>query len=59
MTLRHDAALCRTIAKSELIRHSLGIETPAERAKREERETKARQADAKKATKGQSLFEEE
>lgn len=36
--LRHDARACRQRASSELIRKSLGIETPAEREKRERRE---------------------
>lgn len=57
--LRHDASKCREAAKSELIRRSLGIETPPEKAKRLEREQAQRQAAAKSATKGVALFGEE
>lgn len=55
--LRHDAAKCREEAKSELIRHSLGIETPEEKSKRLGREEAHRQAEAKEATKGTHLFD--
>lgn len=57
MTLRHDAAQCRAEARSELIRLSLGIETPAEKARRLEREEARRLAEAKAATRGSALFD--
>ena len=55
--LRHDAKVCRDKFKSDLIRHSLGIELPEETAKRLEREEAKRKADAKAATKGNSLLD--
>lgn len=56
MTLRHDAALCRSQARSEVLRHSLGILTPAERAQQEAAEEEKRKDEAKAATKGPALF---
>ena len=56
--LKHDAAVCRQNARSEVIRHSLGIETPGEKAKRLEREDAQRLAAAKIAAKGNALSSE-
>jgi len=55
--LRHDAKVCRDKFKSELIRHSLGIELPEETAKRLEHEETKRKAEAKAATKGTPLLD--
>jgi hypothetical protein len=57
--LRHDAAKCREAAKSELIRHSLGIETPEEKQKREAAETRRKQIKDHEATQGPPLFPED
>lgn len=56
--LRHDAAQCRAQAKSESLRHSLGILTPEEQARKDEAAEAQRQAEAKQATKGSPLFED-
>jgi hypothetical protein len=56
--LRHDAKVCRDHAKSELIRHSLGILTPEEQADKDRRDEEKRIAAAKLATKGNALFPE-
>jgi hypothetical protein len=55
--LRHDAKECRSKAKSELIRVSLGIELPEETAKRIKREDARRKAEAKAVTKGPPLLD--
>lgn len=53
--LRHDARACRLRASSELIRKSLGIETQAEREKRERREAEKVAEQQKAAQKGTPL----
>lgn len=55
-SLKHDAAQCRQHAKSEIIRHSLGILTPDERMRQDEAEERQRQAMAREAAKGSALF---
>lgn len=57
MTLRHDAQICRQQARSEMIRHALGIETPEEKAKRLEREESQRRDEARESAKGLPLFD--
>jgi hypothetical protein len=57
--LRHDARECRQRAASELIRHTFGYLTPEEQKAQEEVERERKQAQAKKATLGPSLFEDE
>lgn len=57
--MRHDAARNRQDAKSEMIRHSLGMLTPQERKDQEAAEERRRLAEARKAAQGQALFEEQ
>jgi len=57
--MRHDAARSRQDAKSEMIRHSLGMLTPQERKDQEAAEERRRLAEARKAAQGQALFEEQ
>lgn len=56
MTIRHDARQCRAQAESERLRLSLGLLTPKEREARESAERKRREAKAREAAKGLSLF---
>ena len=53
--LKHDAAVCRQAAKSELVRHSLGILTTQEQADEDRRKETLRLALAKLAAKGNAL----
>jgi hypothetical protein len=57
--LRHDAAWCRTKAKSEILRRQIGLWTPEEREAQAKRDQVKAEAEAKKSAKGTPLFEEE
>lgn len=57
--LRHDAAWCRTKAKSEILRREMGLWTPEEREAQAKREQERADAKAKEAAKGMPLLDVE
>jgi hypothetical protein len=56
--VRHDMQKTKERVRSEQIRLTLGLLTPAERAAEEERKEEEERKQAKEATKGNSLFDE-
>jgi len=57
--MRHDAHQSRQHAKSELIRRSRGWLTPQELKEKADAEERLRLAEARKASQGPALFEEQ
>ena len=57
--VRHDMQAANAHVRSEQIRLSLGLLTPAEREAEAKRATKRAEDEAKQAAKGVSLFEQE
>ena len=56
--VRHDMQKANEHVRSEQIRLTLGLLTPAEQAAEAKRKEEKEQTQAKEATKGKSLFDE-